>query len=255
MEPKTKQQLKIMTKGGEILALVVEEVLKAAKPGIKTSDLDKLAEAKITSYGAQASFKLVPRYHWATCMCVNDTVVHGIPTAYTLQEGDLLGVDIGVYYQGFHTDMSWTIRIGQKEMDKFLQTGQKALLKAIEQVKAGNRVGHISQAIETVIEKEGGYSVVKQLVGHGVGRQLHEEPQIPGIVTKPIEQTPVLISGQTLALEIIYAHKKGDIVYKNNDGWTLVTKDGSLAGLYEVTVAVRKDKPLILTPFAGLLNQ
>ncbi|MCL5675879.1 MAG: type I methionyl aminopeptidase [Patescibacteria group bacterium] len=268
MEPKNRQQLKQMEEGGNILAEVMLETVKNAKEGVKVSDLDKFASDKIISLGAKPSFPLVPGYKWATCMCVNDVVVHGIPTDYKLKLTDILGIDMGVYLHGFHTDMSWTIQItdnskqinrlrqdfgGQAE-NRFLKIGQKALVKAIEQVRTGNMVGHVSQAIQNVIEKEGGCSVVRQLVGHGVGRELHEDPYIPGILSKPISKTPELLENQTLAIEVIYAKGKGEIAYKNDDGWTIVTKDGSLSGLFETTVAVGKNGPVVITPFTGLLN-
>lgn len=257
MEPKNKSQLKAMEEGGKILSRAMEETVRAVAVGITTLDLDKIAAEKIAELGGGPSFTLVPGYHWATCMCVNDMVVHGIPTVYRLKDGDILGIDAGVYYQNFHTDMSWSVGVGKmsEAKQKFLLIGQKALIKALEAVRTGNRVGHISSAIEQVIEIEGGYSVTRQLVGHGVGRKLHEEPQIPGVVVKPLERTPQLLENQTLAIEVIYAQGKGAIAYKNKDGWTIVTKDGSLSGLFEVTVAVTKNGPKILTPFARLLNK
>ncbi len=257
MEPKNKQQLKLMSQGGEILSQVMQEVVANVQKSISLKKLDEIAAHKIKELKAESSFMRVPNYYWATCLCVNDTVVHGIPSDYSLQEGDLIGIDAGVYYQNFHTDMSWTVGVGEmtREKQRFMLAGQKALLKALEMARAGNRVGHISQAIEQAIEKEAGYSVAKQLVGHGVGKELHEDPFIPGILTKPIEKTPLLLENQTLAIEIIYAQGKGDICYKNDDGWTIATADGSLAGLYEVTVAVAQKGPQVLTPFARLLNK
>jgi len=257
MKPKNNQELQLMEKGGQILSQVMEETIKIARVGMTTLELDKFATDKIEKLGGLTSFTRVPGYHWATCMCVNDTVVHGIPSKYQIKTGDILGVDCGVYYEKFHTDMSWSSVIGKttSKKDRFLLYGQKALLKALEQVKVGNRVGHISQAIEQVIEKEGGYSVTRQLVGHGVGEELHEEPMIPGILLKPLERTPELIENQTLAIEIIYARGKGTLAYKNNNGWDIVTRDGSRAGLFEVTCAVTKNQPKIITHFMRLLNQ
>ena len=135
-----------------------------------------------------------------------------------------------------------------------MEAGVEALKKAIAQAKYGNRIGHISQAIQETIEKAG-YSVVKQLVGHAVGKELHEYPQIPGLLTKSIEKTPEIKEGMTLAIEVIYTMKNPEIVYKNDDGWTISTRDQSKAGLFEATVAIYENRTDILTPFQGLLKQ
>lgn len=257
-EIKTEKEIGIMKKGGKILAWVMMETIKKVRPGLTTKELDQFAEKLIKEKGGQPSFKMVPKYHWATCMCVNDCVVHGVPNEYQLKEGDILSVDIGVFYQGFHTDMARTFRVQSKklktkdqepeEISRFLETGQLALEKAIEQAKAGNRVGHISKAIEQVIEGQG-YSVVKDLVGHGVGRKLHEPPQIPCFLAVPLRETPLLKKGMTVAIEVIYNQGKDEIV-KKSDGWTVLTKDGKLSALFENSVAITDKGPIVLTKSA-----
>jgi len=251
---KTKEEIEVMRQGGRILASVMEETVKKAKPGITTKDLDKFAEKLIIKQGAKPSFKMVKRYKWATCMCVNNCVVHGVPNDYQLKEGDVLGIDIGVFYQGFHTDMARTIKIkneklktkNEEEIEKFLETGKIALQKAISQARVGNRAGHISKAIQDTVEGAG-YSVVKTLVGHGIGRKLHEKPQIPGFLRGRIKDSPLLKKGVTIAIEVIYNLGKDEVVLKKSDGWTILTKDGSLSGLFESTVAIMEKKPIVLT--------
>ena len=253
---KTEDEINIMQQGGKILAWVMEETIKKAKPGITTKDLDKFAEKLIVKQGVKPSFKMVKGYKWATCICVNDCVVHGVPNQYRLKESDILGIDIGVFYQGFHTDMARTLRVrnqkpktkNQKleEIDKFLETGRMALKKAIKQAKAGNRVGHISKAIQNTVEGAG-YSVVKTLVGHGIGKRLHEDPQIPGFLREKIKDSPLLKKGMTIAIEVIYNQGSNEIVLEKSDGWTVLTQDGSLSGLFENTIAVTEKGPIILT--------
>ena len=193
-------------------------------------------------------------YKHAICVSTNDAVVHGVPTGYKLKEGDIIGIDCGVYYRGFNTDAAQTVRVqsskfkvqSSDEVDRFLDVGEKALEEAIKVSKAGNRVGHISKKIQDIVEGAG-YSVVRSLVGHGVGRSLHEEPEVPGFLARKIEDTPKLRERMTIAIEVIYNMGKADVVYSNDDGWTIKTKDGSLAGLFERTVAITKSGPLILT--------
>lgn len=250
---KTDSQIKIMLEGGKKLARVLELVKERVKVGITTKELDRIAELLIKKEGGKPSFKMVSGYKFATCMCVNNCVVHGLPDKYKLKDGDILGIDIGMFYRGFHTDMAWTIRVSDSKfsilnskIEEFLRTGELALKRAIEKAVIGNRIGHISQAIQETIE-EAGYSVVRQLVGHGIGRELHEEPQVPGFLKGGIEGTPELKEGMTLAIEIIYNLGKPEVCYKNSDGWTIITSDGSLSGLFEKTIAITKNGPLTLT--------
>lgn len=244
---KTEQEIAIFKQGGKYLGSILKALLQEVKPGVNTWDLDQIGDELIKKTGCTPSFKTVRGYKWATCMCVNDEVVHGIPDD-TLKDGDILCIDIGLLYKEFHTDCAWTVQVGTKnpQVQKFLKTGEDALTAAIEQARPGNRVGHISKAIQETVEGMG-YSVVKALVGHGVGRSLHESPQIPGFLDNQISNTPLLREGMTIAIEVIYNQGKEEILYKNKDGWTIVTADGSLSAVFEHTILITGGLPLILT--------
>ena len=248
IDRKTPQEIAVMAQGGKLLGAILAELLEMSVPGASLLAIEKVADRRITEVGAMASFKTVRGYKWATCLCVNDEVVHGIPTDYKLKDGDVLTIDVGLIYKGFHTDTAWTkiIGNGNEEKKKFLAIGQEALWKAIEQAKIGNHIGHISEVIQTIIEGAG-YGIVKSLVGHGVGRTLHEEPQVPGLLKGAVADTPLLIGGETIAIEIIYAQGDGAIAYSNSDGWTLATKDRSLTSVFEHTIAVTPNGPVRLT--------
>jgi methionyl aminopeptidase len=252
---KSKAELEIMRESGRILAETLWEVLKSVKPGVSEIELDALAEKLIREKGGEPGFQKVPGYKHATCMSVNDIVVHGIPTDYKLKDGDIIGIDCGVFYKGFHTDMAETVRVQapesktqNEEVDRFLEVGKKALEAGINAAQLGNHVGDISKAMQSIVEVQNGYSVVRSLVGHGVGRDLHEEPEIPGYLVGRIEKTPLLREGMVIAIEIIYNQGGPEIVFANRDGWTLKTEDGSLAGLFERSLTITKSGPRILTP-------
>jgi methionyl aminopeptidase len=241
-----------MRRGGKILSEVLWEVMDAVKPGVTEIEIDALADRLITEKGGEAAFKRVRGYKYATCISTNNVVVHGIPSNYKLQEGDLIGVDCGVYYEGFNTDMSHSKRVSASksrkadEIDVFLAIGEKALSLAIKQATVGSHIGSISKMIQETIEG-GGYSVVRSLIGHGVGKQLHEDPEVPGFLDGKIEKTPILKSGMTIAIEVIYNMGEADVSFYNRDGWTIGTADGSLSGLYERTVAITQNGTEILT--------
>ncbi|MGA2911124.1 MAG: type I methionyl aminopeptidase [Candidatus Levyibacteriota bacterium] len=247
---KTPQEIKIMQRGGQMLAETLRDVCANVRPGISEIELDALANKLIQEKGGEPGFKKVEGYHHATCISTNAVVVHGIPSPYVLKEGDIIGIDCGVFYKGFHTDMSETVRVGSQKpdaIDKFLKVGKQALEAGIRQAKLGNHVGDISKAIQDIVELRNGYSVVRSLVGHGVGRELHEDPEIPGYLQGKIERTPYLKEGMVIAIEVIYNMGGPDLAFANNDGWTLKTKDNSLAGLFERTLAITKNGPLIIT--------
>lgn len=246
IEIKTPEEIAIMDQGGKILAGVITTVLAKAKPGVSLLELDKYAEWLILKAGGKPSFKMEKGYYYTTCMSVGDVVVHGIPTTQLLVEGDRLGVDCGVFYKGFHTDSSWSLLIGNKKSNKFLEAGKLALKRAVSQCREGNYVGDISKVIQETVEGAG-YSCVKQLVGHGVGRLLHEDPEIPCYLRGDVKNTPQIKNGMVFAVEIIYNEGGSPVVYKNDDGWTISTRDGSTSGLFEHTVAVTKNGPKILT--------
>ncbi len=248
---KKPKEIEIMREAGKILADVLFEVLDHAKPGVSERELDTMAEKLIRSQGGEPGFQKVPGYKHATCIATNDVVVHGIPTDYKLQEGDIIGIDCGVFLKGFHTDMAETVYVGDAskeptEIKKFLSAGKKAMLDGIAQVKPGNHVGHISRAIQTEVEKHG-FSVVRSLIGHGVGKELHEDPEIPGYLDAPLLKTPRLVPGMTIAVEVIYNQGETDVMYARDDDWTIVTADGSLGGLFERSVVVTETGFTILT--------
>lgn len=246
----TDQEIGLIRESGKITAQVLQQVLQKVAPGITTRELDQYTDELIGKSGGKPSFKTVKGYHWATCMNVNDTVVHGIPNEYKLQEGDRLGVDLGTYFKGFHSDASWSVIVGAERPDQktgeFLKTGKTALDLAIKQCVAGSRIGDISKAIQDTVQG-GGYSCVKQLVGHGVGRELHEDPEVPCYVRGKIGNTPEIKVGMVLAIEVIYNMGRSEVVYGSDDGWTIVSRDESVSGLFEHTVAVTAQGPKILT--------
>lgn len=247
---KTPAEIEALAEGGKILSGALWQIIAKAKPGVTTLELDKIGEDYITSHGAKPSFKMEKGYFHTTCLCVNDIVVHGIPVNKPLVNGDVLGIDIGAFYKNLHTDASWSIIVGETEKDKekrkFLNNGQLALEEAIKKCVVGNHIGDISQTIQQIVEG-GGYSCVKQLVGHGVGYALHEDPEIPCYLRGEIAKTPEIKEGMVLAIEVIYNMGGSSVVYGNDDGWTIVTRDGLPSGLFEHTVVVTSTVPRILT--------
>ncbi|MBN1262952.1 MAG: M24 family metallopeptidase [Candidatus Pacebacteria bacterium] len=267
---KTKKEIQAMCEGGEKLSRVLKKVLENVIPGITLIELDRLAEKLIKKQGGEPNFKMVSGYHWATCLNINQGVVHGIPNDYRLRVDDLLSIDLGMLYRSFHTDMAKTVLVQtQPQSDdpgssdgfdpgplsqsksksnykqRFLKAGEEALKKAIQAVKAGNHIGHISQAMGTELARNN-LRPVKILTGHGIGRKLHQPPTIPCFLKGEIKKTLLLEPGMTLAIEAIYVEKEPDLRVEN-DGWTIVTRDGGLAGLFEKTVLVREKGVQILT--------
>jgi methionyl aminopeptidase len=238
-------ELKLMRKSGEITAKALKKALEAAKVGVNLQDIEKVAASEIENLGAKLSFPTVGDYYWATCLTINEELVHGIPRDYVLKDGDVLSIDIGALYKGWHTDAAWSIIIGEgdSEKKKFLAVGEEALWKAIKQAKSGNKVGDISSVIEETVEKSG-YDVSQTLVGHGVGKELHEDPIIPGL--GQAGAGPTLKKGMTIAIEVIYAQGSADVEL-SSDGWTYITKDKSLGGLFEMSVIVGENGAEVLT--------
>lgn len=249
-----KKQIESMYNGGRILGEVLFEVTRSIAPGMSEIEIDKLTEKLIIEKGGEPGFKKVYGYKYATCLSTNNVVVHGLPTKRTLFNGDIIGVDCGVFYNGYHTDMSETVKVtseksrvkGIDQTDEFLEVGKKALYRAIEQAKPGNRVGHISKAIQETVETAG-YSVVRNLVGHGIGQNLHEDPAIPGYLAGNLSTTPLLTVGKTLAIEVIYNMGKKEVMYEGSDDWTIVTKDRSLSGVFERTIVITGKGCMVLT--------
>lgn len=244
-------KIRAMTKGGLILSEIMTQTLAKVVVGMSTADIENEIANKIDQSGAKSSFKTVDHYPYYSCVGLNNEVVHSLPNPKKIiQKGDLLKVDTGLIWDGWHTDMSWTVEINQKGQveysNKFLDAGKQALAEAIKQCRSGNHVGDISQTIQQQIESFG-YSIVKQLTGHCIGKKLHEKPYIPGFLNQKIEKTPELTPGMTLAVEIIYSQGNGHIVVEN-DGWTISTQDDKMSALFEQTIAITTESPLILTP-------
>lgn len=242
---KSNEEIRSMQEGGKRLGNILQKLLAMAAPGTILLDIDKEADRLIAQSGGTPSFKTVKGYKNATCLCVNEVVVHAIPTAYALKKGDVLTIDVGLIYEGFHTDTAWTKVVGGQD-SPFLKAGQEALKKALAVARVGNHIGDISEVIQTTIEGAG-YNLVKTLVGHGVGRKLHEDPQVPNYVRGAKENTYQFQGGETIAIEPIYVEGEGSVVYANNDGWTLAARDRSLAAVFEHTLVITPHEPIVLT--------
>ena len=240
------KKLKAMQESGLILSRVKKELRQAIKPGVTTQELDQLAEKIITKTGAFPSFKTVRDYDFATCININSGMVHGKPGDRKLKPKDVVTVDCGVYFQGFHTDSAFTMQISPliASTSKFLKVGQKALENAIKKAVPGNSVYDISLALQETIE-EAGYSVSRDLTGHGIGQKLHQSPNISCFAIEA-DKNKILEKGQTLAIEIMYAEGRSELE-QEQDGWTLSTIDNSIAGMFEHTVMVSSPHPTILT--------
>lgn len=237
-------ELKLMRESGRISAAALKKSLDSVKPGVSELEVDKVAREEIYKLGGDLSYKTVPGYKFATCITVNEQVVHGIPTDRKFARDDLVSVDLAVVYKGWHTDCAWTILLGKNAgKEKFLRVGEEALREGIAQAAEGQRLGDISNAIQTKVEASG-YSVVRSLVGHGIGRSLHEPPEIPGFGVKG--SGVFLKSGMTLAIEVIYAKGTSDVIL-GSDGWTYYSADNSWAAVFEMTVVVGKGKAEVLT--------
>ena len=228
-----------------IVAEVLNRLREKIRPGVKTKDLDKFAEEIAEKRGAQPAFKGYRGYPHSLCISINEEVVHGMPSKRVLQEGDIVSLDFGIYYQGFYGDSAITLPVGKvsEKALRLMQVTERSLYAGIEQARAGNRLGDISAAVQTVVE-DAGFSVVRDFVGHGIGRNLHEEPQIPNFGKKGrgIE----LKSGMILAIEPMV--NEGE--YKVRvlaDGWTVVTRDGSLSAHFEHSVVITDNGPDILS--------
>lgn len=242
---KSAAELDLMAEAGAVVARTFDLLTEHVRPGVATAQLDRIADEFIRSEGGVPTFMGYRGYPAAICASPNDMIVHGIPGAYDLVDGDVLSVDVGVTLNGFVGDSAFTFAVGDvsEEAEALLETCRAALDAGIEQARAGNRVGDISAAIQRVTEA-GGFSVVRALVGHGVGRTMHEEPQIPNFGQPG--SGPVLREGMTLAIEPMITAGGPEIVVAD-DGWSISTEDGSLAAHFEHTVAVTAEGPRILT--------
>ena len=234
-----------MAKAGQLVAETIALLGEQAQPGITTAELDRIAENFIREHGGVPTSKGYRGFPAATCISPNTMVVHGIPGSHRVEEGDLLSVDVGITLDGLVADSAYTFAIGEvdPEAQRLLEVGQQALAAGIDQARSGNRVGDISHAVQQVVEGAG-FSVVRSLVGHGVGRSYHEEPQIPNFGEPG--RGPLLQTGMTLAIEPMIT-AGGPDVYLHDDEWSISTTDGSMAAHFEHTVAIQDGAPLILT--------
>lgn len=243
-----KERLKIekMRKGGKILAKIVKEIVVSIAEGVSTYKLDVLALDLCKKYNVKPAFLHYKGYPATACFGVNDTVVHGISSKNeVLKKGDIISVDMGVIYKGYYTDKAVTVGVGKisKEASRLINATRDCLYAAIRKVKAGNTIGDLGHAIQSVAELAG-FSVVKQMVGHGVGKALHEEPKIPGFGNP--DEGVELKKGMTLAIEAIINQGKDGIRFLS-DGWTTKTIDGKLSAIFEDTVLVKKKGAEVLT--------
>jgi methionyl aminopeptidase len=238
---KTPDEIEVMAKASRVVAETLEVLKKAVRPGVTTDELDALAEAEILARGAKPAFKGYRNYPKTLCASVNEQVVHGIPSKRRLKEGDIIGLDLGAIVDGFYGDSAVTVTIGEvsDKTAKLVQATEEALRVGIEQAVVGRRLSDISHAIQCHVEAAG-YSVVTEFVGHGIGRQLHEEPQVPNY-GKP-GQGPRLQVGMVLAIEPM-VNMGGSAVRVLNDRWTAVTADGSLSAHFEHTIAIQASGP------------
>ncbi len=234
-----------MAHAGRVVAETHDLLGEMMRPGVTTAELDERAEEYIRSRGGVPTFLGYRGFPGSICVSPNDMVVHGIPGGYTLKDGDILAVDIGVTLDGFVADAAFTHPVGEvtPEATRLLEVGQEALAAGVSQARPGNRLSDISHAVQSVTEAAG-YSVIRSLVGHGVGRSMHEDPQIPNFGEPG--RGPLLQPGMTLAIEPMI-NAGGPEVYLHDDQWSISTEDGSLSCHFEHTVAVTESGPRILT--------
>jgi methionyl aminopeptidase len=244
---KTPAEIDKMARAGEILVRTMDLLAGKIRPGVTTADLDQAAERFIRSQGATPAFKGYRGFPGSICTSPNDMVVHGIPGRFKLSRGDVLSIDIGVVYEGWVADAARTFGVGDVSpvAGKLLDVTRESLFKAVEQCRPGNHLGDVGAAVQQHVEA-GGFSVVRSLVGHGIGREMHEEPQIPNYGT-PGKGT-LLEPGMVLAVEPMTTAGR-HMVRMGDDGWAIYAQDGSLTAHFEFTIAVTEDGPRILTPW------
>ncbi len=245
---KTREEIETIRESADILGRAHGEVAKQVKPGVKTLELDRIAEEFIRDNGGVPSFKgYNDTFPGSLCISVNEQVVHGIPSQYELREGDIISIDCGVYYKGFHSDSAYTYAVGKvsEEVKKLLTITKESLYKGIEMAVSGNRIGDVSFAIQSYVEKSN-LSVIRELVGHGLGRSLHESPEVPNFGRRG--QGPKLREGMVIAIEPMVNLGKRQVV-QERDGWTIRTSDRKPSAHFEHTVAIQQGSCDILTTF------
>jgi methionyl aminopeptidase len=247
---KTSEEIALMRKANQIVAEVLEALAAAVRPGITTDELDRMAEELTLEHGARPAFKgYAPRgvvYPKSLCVSVNEEIVHGIPSGRRLREGDIVGLDFGVVYKGYYGDSARTVAVGRvaQRAERLLKVTRDALYAGIAQARPGNRISDISCAVQEVAEGAG-YSVVEEFAGHGIGRALHEDPQIPNYFRRGMPN-PRLKEGMVIAIEPM-VNEGGAGLKILDDGWTAVTADGALSAHFEHSVAITADGPRILS--------
>ncbi|MGZ5308117.1 MAG: type I methionyl aminopeptidase [Solirubrobacterales bacterium] len=244
---KTPKEIEAMAAAGRIQARALNLLAAKVRPGVTTLELDESAERFIRSQGAEPSFKGYRGFPGSICTSPNSMVVHGIPGPYELKRGDILSIDVGVTYEGWVADAAITVPVSDvgPEAERLLATTKASLFAGTEQMRAGNRLGDVSAAIQRRVEEDG-FSIIRTLVGHGVGRQMHEDPQIPNF-GEP-DKGPELEEGMVFAIEPM-VNVGTEQVRMGNDGWAVYARDDSLAAHFEFTIAVTPDGPRILTPW------
>ena len=247
---KNERELSVMRKACEITAAARALAGEMVRPGVTTKAIDRAVRDYIVSQGAKPSFLGYHGYPGSACISVNDTVIHGIPDGYVLKEGDIVSIDVGAYYQGFHGDCAATFPCGRisAHAQKLIDVTKQSFFEGIRFARRGHRVSDISHAVQTYVESNG-FSVVRSFVGHGVGAQLHEEPEVPNF--GEAGRGPRLLPGMTLAIEPMVNAGTHD-VHVLRDGWTVRTTDGKLSAHYENTVLITDGEPEILTVTEGL---
>lgn len=242
---KTGYEIEQMARAGRALEAVVEELKAAVRPGIRTVDLDRIAEKSIRAAGGRPGFLGYHGFPNSICVSLNEEAVHGIPGRRRLNEGDIVSLDLGLVLDGFWADMGCTVPAGKvsPEADRLIRVTEESLEEAIKHARPGGHLGDVSAAVQRHAEMAG-FSVIREFVGHGIGRQMHEPPQVPNFGTPGTG--PVLKPGMTLAIEPMINQGSHE-VYIKPDGWTVCTSDGSLSAYFEHTVAITKEGPLVLT--------
>lgn len=245
---KNAEQVELMRQSALLVSKTLTEVAKTLKAGITTLSIDKFIGEFLRENQAIPSFLNYHGYPFNSCISVNDVVVHGFPGTYELKEGDIVSIDIGAYKNGYHGDHAYTFMIGQPSEDvvRLVQITKESLYKGIEKAIAGNRVGDISFAIQEYTERKNGYGVVRELVGHGLGKNMHEDPQVPNYGKRG--SGPVLKEGLVIAIEPMINLGKKE-VYTDDDGWTVRTKDGKPSVHFEHDVCVKKSKADVLSNY------
>lgn len=249
---KTAAEIEAIRESGKILSQLHGALSSRIETGVKTIELDAFAENYILKNGAKPSFKGYRDFPATLCISVNNVVVHGIPNHYILKDGDIISIDCGVYYNGFHADSAFTYRVGSisEEKQNLLKETYESLFRGIAKCKSGNRVGDISYEIQRYVEQFG-YGVVRELVGHGVGKYLHEPPEVPNFGKQG--KGPKLENGMVIAIEPMVTMGKRT-VKQDRDGWTIRTQDGLPSAHYEHTVAIVEGQPDVLTSFEYIVE-